>query len=415
MKVFSSTPCVLAAGELLQARAEHEEEEQRLDERGDDPDAVAAEADQLAPPDDLHRPQLAAPAARRDADADDLGRGGAGGGDGLLGGAHRRPPDIICIITRLACLLPDSSASRIVVPGVRHEDVVERRARHADRADGDAELGEQPRHELLAGGHEEGHGALGHRRLEAEALGQRGDGRVVVLGLDAHAIGADLRLERLGRVERDDLALVHDRDAIAELGLVHVVRGHEDRDLLALLQLGDVAPDRAARLRVEADRRLVEEEHARRVQEAARDLQAPAHAAGEGHHRRVAALPQPDHLEHLAHAVGDERGVDAVELGVQAQVLLGGQVAVERRVLEDEADVAADVVALAHDVVAGDARAARGRARERAEHVDRRRLAGAVGAEEPEDLAGGDLEAHAAHRLDLVEGLAAGRRPRSRV
>ena len=44
--------------------------------------------------------------------------------------------------------------------------------------------------------------------------------------------------------------------------------------------------------------------------------------------------------------------------------------------------------------------------RQRAEHVDRRRLAGAVGPEEPEDLAGGDLEADAAHRLDLVEGLA---------
>ena len=49
---------------------------------------------------------------------------------------------------------------------------------------------------------------------------------------------------------------------------------------------------------------------------------------------------------------GDERGVDAVELGVQAQVLLGRQVAVERRVLEHEADVAAHVVALADDVVA---------------------------------------------------------------
>jgi hypothetical protein len=90
---------------------------------------------------------------------------------------------------------------------------------------------------------------------------------------------------------------------------------------------------------------------------------------------------------------------------VQAQVLRGGQVAVERRVLEDEADVAADVVSLAHDVVAGDARAARGGAREGAEHVDGRRLAGAVGSEEPEDLAGGDLEAHAPHGLDLAEGL----------
>ena len=47
-------------GELLQAGAEHEEEEQRLDQRGDDPHPVVGEADQLAPPDDLDRAQLAA-------------------------------------------------------------------------------------------------------------------------------------------------------------------------------------------------------------------------------------------------------------------------------------------------------------------------------------------------------------------
>ena len=42
-----------------------------------------------------------------------------------------------------------------------------------------------------------------------------------------------------------------------------------------------------------------------------------------------------------------------VELGVQAQVLLGGQVAVERRVLEHQTDVAPDLVAFAHDIVSG--------------------------------------------------------------
>ena len=62
--------------------------------------------------------------------------------------------------------------------------------------------------------------------------------------------------------------------------------------------------------------------------------------------------------------------------------------------------------------MAGDARAAAGRARERAQHVDRRRLAGAVGPEEAEHLAARDLEADAAHRLDLPEGLLRARRPR---
>ena len=40
------------------------------------------------------------------------------------------------------------------------------------------------------------------------------------------------------------------------------------------------------------------------------------------------------------------------------------------------------------------------------EDLDRRRLAGAVRAEQPEDLAGRDLEVDPAHRLDAVVGLA---------
>jgi hypothetical protein len=48
----------------------------------------------------------------------------------------------------------------------------------------------------------------------------------------------------------------------------------------------------------------------------------------------------------------------AVELGVEAQVLLRGQVGIQRGVLEDQADVTTDRVALGHGVVARDARRA---------------------------------------------------------
>ena len=291
MKVFRSTPCGARRGELLQARAEHEEEEQRLHQRGDDPDAVAAEADQLAPPDDLHRAQLAAPAARRDADADDLGRGGAGGrrparwrsSPAPRHHLHHHPVGVLA-----AGLL--GVADRRA--GVRHEDVVERRARDADRAD-------RRRRARRTAAARTPRPRARRRSRRPRRSSPRGRSARPARAIAASSSSVWIRtrsaptccLQRLGRVEGDDLALVHDRDAVAELGLVHVVRGHEDRDLLALLQLGDVAPDRAARLRVEADRRLVEEEHARRVQEAARDLQAPAHAAGEGHHRARRGAP----------------------------------------------------------------------------------------------------------------------------
>jgi hypothetical protein len=195
------------------------------------------------------------------------------------------------------------------------------------------------------------------------------------------------------------------------------VRGQEDRDVLGLLELADVAPDRAARLRVQADRRLVEEQDPRRVQQPARDLEATLHAAREGRHSAAPALPEADHLEDLAHPVGDRRARDAVQLGVQAQVLLRGEVAVERRVLEDEADVPAHLVALGRDVVAGDGGAAAGRPHEGAQHADRRRLAGPIGPEEAERLPRGDVEVDAADRLDVAVALhepahAHGRRPR---
>jgi hypothetical protein len=139
-----------------------------------------------------------------------------------------------------------------------------------------------------------------------------------------------------------------------------------------------ILPDRAPGLRVQADRRFVEEQHARGMHEAAGDLQPAAHAARERSDHGVLAVPQPDHRHHLAHPGRDEIGLHAVQVGVQAQVLGSGQVAVERRVLEDEADVAADVVALGDHIMPRDPGLARRRARQRAQHVDRGRLAGPV-------------------------------------
>src|SRR3954454_1046176 len=75
------------------------------------------------------------------------------------------------------------------------------------------------------------------------------------------------------------------------------------------------------------------------------------------------------------------------------QVLVGGEVLVERRILEDQPDVAAYGALLVADVVAGDRRRAPAGVDESAEHLDRGRLAGAVGPQEAEDLAAVDVEA----------------------
>src|SRR5262249_6813510 len=88
--------------------------------------------------------------------------------------------------------------------------------------------------------------------------------------------------------------------------------------------------------------------------------------------------------------------------GAEPEVLLGGQVEVECRLLEDDADLTADAERLALDVEAGDPRRAARRLEQRRQHPDRGRLAGAVRAEEAEELAGTDVEVDRVDRPDAT-------------
>ena len=88
---------------------------------------------------------------------------------------------------------------------------------------------------------------------------------------------------------------------------------------------------------------------------------------------------------------------EAVELGRVAQVLAAGHAAVEPDVVGQVADLALDAQRLAGRVEAHDADDAPGRLGQAEQHQDGRRLAGAVGPEQAEHLAGPDREVE---RLD---------------
>ena len=95
------------------------------------------------------------------------------------------------------------------------------------------------------------------------------------------------------------LAVVHDADAVAELvGLLHVVRGQEDR-LAVGVQLAEDLPQGDAALRVEAGGGLVEEQDGRAVHDRPGHHQPLRHAAGERHHRRLGPLGQVELHEQL--------------------------------------------------------------------------------------------------------------------
>ena len=135
--------------------------------------------------------------------------------------------------------------------------------------------------------------------------------------------------------------------------------------------------------RVEAVDRLVEDEQLRVAQQAARDAEALAHAERVGLDLVVGAARRGRRARARRRSRAVRRPV--ARRGVDVQVLAPGQVRVEARLLDDRADAGERRGALAGQ--------RRGRAarmlpavgsREAEQQPDQRRLAGAVGAQEPE-------------------------------
>ncbi len=105
---------------------------------------------------------------------------------------------------------------------------------------------------------------------------------------------------------------------------------------------------------------------------------------------------------------------EPVDAAVERDVLAHGQVVVQREALAHVADAAPHVLGLGQHVEAGDARLPRGRGEQPDQHLDRRRLPRAVGAEEAEHLAGANVERDRVHGGEAAEAARQLRAPRSR-
>ena len=228
------------------------------------------------------------------------------------------------------------------------------------------------------------------------------DGAVAVCVVGGHHLdgrAADLGLEGVRCPGGDDLAVVDDPEVVGELvGLLEVLGGEEDGHPLVAGEMGDLVPERGPALDVEAGGRLVEEEDPRAVQQREGEVEPALHPAGVAADLPVGRVREADPLDQLVAALGALGLRHAVERALQAHVLAGGQVRVERGLLEGGADRVANGGALLDDVEAGDAGAPRGGREEGGEHVDRGRLAGAVRAEEAVDLTGPHLRGRCRRR-----------------
>ena len=168
-------------------------------------------------------------------------------------------------------------------------------------------------------------------------------------------------------------------------------------------QLLEQIPHRTPALRVKSDGRLVEEQHLGRMDEAARDLQPPAHPARIGLHEIVGALGQAHHVDQVLRPLTPHAPAEIVEAAVDVDVLPSGEVEVGGQRLRNHADRFAHAHRVARDVEAGDESMPRGGHDQRRQHPAKRSLARAVRSEQAEQFAAPHLETHVVDGGKLAE------------
>src|SRR6266436_1339049 len=219
-------------------------------------------------------------------------------------------------------------------------------------------------------------------------------------------IGARLLLELGRRARGHDPAVVDHGDAVRDaVGFVHVMRREKHRDPLGLVEVADEGPHLIAALRIEAERRLVEKQHLRGVQQPAGDLEPPLHPARERLHEIPAPLPQLEHREQGLRPFPPDLARHVIQDAVDVHVFPRRQVAVETGVLKHDTEPPPHVRLMLRGIEPVELQRSARRVEQGREHLDRGGLPGAVGTEKREDLAGFDVEGDVVDRRDFSERL----------
>ena len=218
------------------------------------------------------------------------------------------------------------------------------------------------------------------------------------------AIAAQGLLKLGGTALGDHPPGLDDRQAIGQgIDLLEVVAAEQDRGAL-LPQLAQHLPDGGAALDVEAHRGLIEHQQLGRVEQAAGQIQPATHAAGVA---TAAAIDPVAHRQQL-HQLGDAgialTALEVIEVALELQQLTAGQDLVDRHLLGHVAEQVAHAPRFAQGIEAGDAHAAGIRGEQGGQDAQGGGLAGAVGAEQAVEAAGGhrQIEAVEGHHLGTL-------------
>jgi hypothetical protein len=125
--------------------------------------------------------------------------------------------------------------------------------------------------------------------------------------------------------------------------------GRQDDGHALLPKAADEAPHVAAKLDIDAGRRLVEEENAWLVRQRLGDHHAPLHSAGQGHDLAAALVPEGQVAQHALDMAGIGRSAE--QSPAEAHGVPDGLEGVRREFLRHEPDQRARPARLGQDVV----------------------------------------------------------------
>ncbi|MFT3787814.1 MAG: hypothetical protein QM770_16860 [Tepidisphaeraceae bacterium] len=157
---------------------------------------------------------------------------------------------------------------------------------------------------------------------------------------------------------------------------------------------------------VEAGVGLIEHQQLRLWERGLGDFESALHSAGKGADAVLGAVGQLGCFEGGVDASVQFSTREAEQVAVMHEVFAGGQLRVEGGRLKDDADRSPHAGRVGDDVRAEHLRGAGGGLHQRREDTEQRALARAVRAEQCEDLAGANLEAHAGEHAAVAVAMA---------
>src|ERR1700704_2150918 len=212
------------------------------------------------------------------------------------------------------------------------------------------------------------------------------------LHLDVEAAAQHLPAELRHRADQRDIALVEQRDPVAHaLHPLEQMRGEQNADA-AVLELADDLEQLDRRLRVEARGRLVEDRNLRVLHQDLGEPGALAHAAREGLSPLVDHVREPDMDERVVDPPLALGSIQSDEPRGVAHIVGRAEIVIEADLVGQIADPAFDRERLPHGIVAEHAGLPIRDVAQAEQHQDSGGLAGAVRAEQPENLPARDVE-----------------------